>query len=220
MEKEVKNSSEEIISLDRYLDKAEKGADQKVSAYLPEKDKNRTPGRKNILLLWVFSTITLEIYKAFWYMNRCNEFENLDTRKKLKRTIPFTLLIIELVMVVSFITLFLNLDPEEVGTFAQNITTMQIALVVLFGASFILKYIFTIFLAFKSRSIINEALENKDVKAKLSPLFTLVFGFLYLQYEINRIEKDEEEKPRLGAWICFIALIILIIVSLLYSYVL
>lgn len=220
MEKGVKESSEEIISLDRFLDDPSKRTEQKASAYFPEKDKNKIPGRKSILLLWLISTVTFGIYNAFWYINRSDEFENLGTRKKLKKAIPFVFLIIEFVMIISFVTLFLNLNPEEVGTFAQNITTIQIVFIILFGSSTILKYVFTIYLAFRSRSIMNEALENKDVKAKLSPLFTLIFGFLYLQYEINRIEKDEEEKPRLGAWLFFIILIILIVFGILYSYVL
>jgi hypothetical protein len=217
MGKEVKDSSEEIISLDRFLDDSPKTT-QKESSYFPE--KNKIPEKKNIFLLWFFSTLTLSIYNAFWYMNRSDEFENLDTRKKLRKTIPFIFMIIEFVMIISFITLFLNLNPEEVGTFAQNITTIQIVLIILFGSSTILKYVFTIYLAFRSRSIINEALKNKNVKTKISSLFTLIFGFLYLQYEINRIEKDEEERPRIGAWVFFVILILIIAFGILYSYVL
>lgn len=177
-------------------------------------DTHTLPKKRNVFLIWVLSTITLTIYTSVWYIQRAVELNNLGTHKKLSKRVPQTLLIINVALLASIILFPLTLSPEEMGSFYQNTTPLQTMLIIIFGASVILQVIFTIYLAFRSGGIINQALENKGSGVRLSWFFTLIFTHLYIQYEINRIEDDHEERPRKGPWTWFIIILILIIANI------
>lgn len=179
-------------------------------------DHNSIPQRKNIFLIWLWSNITFGIYTAVWYMKRSGELNNLGNPKKLKRKVATTLLIVDIVMLALIFLFPLTISFDEMGSFGQNITSTQTILITILGAAVILRIIFTLYLAFKSRAIINQTLENKGNKL-ISWFFTLIFTHLYLQYEINRIVKDEEDKPRRGAWAWFIVILLIVIGNVIFS---
>jgi len=177
--------------------------------YKEEKEPIAVPKKKMIIVLLLLNLITLGVYSAIWYIKRSKEFNNLGTKKKLKKTIPSIFLIINLITIFSAVYFMLSISPEQMGTFYQNTTTMQNALLIAFLAGAILEIVLSLFLAFYSRYIINEAIKyNKNSSKKISVFFTLIFGFLYLQYEINRIEDDKEEQPIKAPWIILIILLI------------
>lgn len=176
-------------------------------------DHTTIPQKKNIFLIWLLSIITLGIYTAFWYINRAQELNNLGVPKKMAKKVPKALLIITIITITALILFPLTISPEEMGSFYQNSTAMQSMLIIVFGAGLILRIIFSLYLAFKARGIINQALNNKGDKP-ISAFFTLIFAHLYIQYEINRIVKDEENKPRRGPLIWFIITILIIIGSI------
>jgi len=173
-------------------------------------DHETLPQKKNIFMLWLLSAITLGIYTAIWYIKRSRELNNLGVPKKLAKRIPKTLLIINIITIAAIILFPLTISPEEMGSFYQNSTAMQTMLIIILGAGIILRVIFSLYLAFKSRSIINQALDNKGEKP-ISGFFTFIFTHLYIQYEINRIDKDEEDKPRKGPWVWFIIILLITI---------
>jgi len=175
------------------------------------------PQQKSVLLVWILSIITLGIYNGIWYLKKSYEFNNLGTSKKLSKKLVVTYLIINILLIITAIILPLTVS-EEMGTFRQNFTTTQTTLLIIFGVLFLIRIILTLSLAIISQTIINEALEKKG-ENKISTLFTIIFGALYIQYEINRIIKDEEDKPRVGAWIWFIISLILILGSLVLNFI-
>jgi hypothetical protein len=84
------------------------------------------------------------------------------------------------------------------------------SLIILFTASIGL----LIHLAFKIRIIINQALSNKGSRARISWYFTLIYNLFYIQYEINRISEDKENKPRTAPWVLLEMIITLIIIGI------
>lgn len=162
------------------------------------------PQKKSVILLWLLSFVTLGIYVPIWYMKRTKEFDNLKIQKTLNKKIPLTSLILISILLVSIIIINFVYNPD---TTEPNIIFIIIGIIVFIV---IIAYtILCIYLAFKSRAILNQTLTNKEVTRKISWFFTLTFNFLYLQYEINRIIDDKENEPRKGPWICFIISIIL-----------
>jgi membrane protease YdiL (CAAX protease family) len=159
----------------------------------------------------------LGIYPAIWYLKKVKEFYNLGTQKKLSKTLPMALLVISIITVVT-IFLFPLTITSDMGTFYQNLSSLQVTLLVILGIAIFLEIVIYIVLAFLSRAIINEAIESKNGSKKISWFFTLIFGFLYLQYEINRVIDDKEEAPRKAPWIFLIIILILIILGAVGSY--
>ena len=78
---------------------------------------------------------------------------------------------------------------------------------------FIIETILFLFVTFRARKILNESLINKKINRKVSWFFTLIFNFLYLQYEINRIIDNKELDKRVGPWILFLVLYVIPIIS-------
>jgi len=178
-----------------------------------KKEEHSVPKQKSIILLIIFSIITLGIYNAFWYARRAPEFANLGTRKKLSKFSTTIYLIITFAAVFSGIIFILSLSPKDMGTFYQNTTTFQTMLVIVFLAGSILQFILSLFLAFYSRAIINEAIKfNKNTQKTISGILTFIFGIFYLQYEINRVVNDTEDQPIKAPWIFLIVIIVLIAV--------
>ncbi len=178
-----------------------------------KKEEHSVPKEKNIILLVILSIITLGIYNAFWYSKKAYEFDNLGTKKKLSKFVATLYLIITIAAVFSGITFVLSLSPQDMGTFYQNTTTFQNLLVIVFLAGSILQFILSLFLAFISRGIINEAIKfNKNTDKKISGILTFIFGLFYLQYEINRVVNDKEGESVKAPWIALIIMILLIVV--------
>jgi len=184
---------------------------------IPEKDFNKTPQKKSVFLLWIISTITLGIYPAVWYLKKSKEFYNLGTQKRLSKTIAITLLTVTMLELLALFVLPFTVN-SNMGAFYQNLSPTQTILFILFGAGLCLNIILSLIASFISRSIINEALEQKEVFKKISWFFTLIFGLYYLQYEINRITEDREDTKRKGPWIILIIILVLAALSTAGSY--
>jgi len=187
-----------------------------VQAHIPKQNINKVPEKKNIFLIFILSTITLGIYPAIWYMTKVKEFNNLQTNKKLKETFPTILLIINIILIASIIIFPLTIT-QNMGTFYQHLSSFQTILIFIIILFTILKIFLTLLIAFYARTIINQALENKNSYSKVSALFTLFFTHYYLQYEINKIIDDIEEKPKVGPWVFFSILILLVLVGIVFS---
>lgn len=179
----------------------------KVENKTPERDYNKVPQKKSVFLLWILFLITLGIYSSIWYLRKTKELYNLGTQKKLPKTLVVFLLILSITEIGALLAFPFTIT-SEMGTFYQNLSSLQTGLLIIFGAAFCLRIILEILIAFISRGIINEALKSKDVLTKISWFFTLIFGFLYLQYEINRIINDKEHTSRKAPWIIFILILI------------
>lgn len=185
---------------------------KEIPAHVHETDINKVPQKKNIILVWLLSTITFGIYTSFWYMKKSEEFHNLGTQKKLKPTLPLTLMIINILLVTTIIIFPITIT-QDTGTFYQHVTSLQGVILFAIGLLFIFKLFFSLLIAFYSRTIIVEALENKGSHTTISSLFTFFFTKLYLQYEINKIMDDKEETPKKGPWTFFAILILVILLG-------
>jgi hypothetical protein len=179
---------------------------------MPEKDFNKTPTKKSVFVLWIISTITLGLYPAIWYLKKSKQFYNLGTKRRLSKTLTKILLIVTILELLALLILPFTIT-SDMGTFYQNLSSTQIILFIVFGAGICLNIILSLIVAFISRGIINEALEQKQETARVSWFFTLIFGLYYLQYEINRILEDREDTKRKGPWIILIIIILLAVLS-------
>lgn len=191
--------------------------EHKEEAHVPTTDINKVPQKKSVFLVFILSLITLNIYDSIWYMKRVLEFYNLGTQKKISNALPLTLIVINILLIVG-ILIFPVTITEDMGTFYQHLGSMQMGLLFGIGILALLKIFFTLLLAFHSRTVINQALENKNSQSRVSALFTLFFTNLYLQYEINRIIDDKEDTPRVGPWVFLLILIVIMGVSIAYPY--
>jgi len=195
------------------------GTIPKKETAAPIQDHDLVPKKKSVFILWLLTTITFGIYQAVWYLKRTPEFYNLGTQKKIKKKIPLTLLIVDVCMITFIIITPLTISLTDMGNFGQKISTFQLILFTLLIICSLLRLFFAIYLAFISRTIINQAIEQKEIRVKISGLFTLIFNFLYLQYEINRILEDREQEPRKGPWIFFGIYILCLILGIVGSFV-
>lgn len=162
-------------------------------------DSNQPPQKKSVALLFFLSVITLGIYSAIWYLKRAPEFDKLETQNKLKKRLTITYLV--------FVSLFV-LFQIVVNFLIEPISELNVFSITLFVITIIFLCLYFI-LAFNTRTILNESLAKKGVTRKVSWFFTLIFNFLYLQYEINRILDDKENEKRTGPWVCFVCFIII-----------
>jgi hypothetical protein len=180
-----------------------------------EPDYEKVPQRKNIFLTWFFSVITFGVYSSFWFMKRAKEFRNLGTSKKIQPSIPTSLAVFNIFFLASVLVFPLTIT-QDMGNLFGNMTTMQTANLFLIGAFSLLYVFFSLLNAFYSRSVINQALESKESRSRVSVFFTLIFSHVYLQYEINKILLDKEDTPKKGPWFFFLLIVILIIVGIVY----
>ncbi len=183
------------------------GKPEKVSSY---GNVVKPPEKKNILLTVLLSLVTLGIYSSFWYLKRSVEFNSLVTRKKLSSTLP-TVAIVNSIVFIASIIIFAFTITEDMVTTVNYITTFQIIILSIVGITFLLKLFFGLLLAFYSRTILKQAVENKRSFSKVSALFTLFFCHWYLQYEINKIIDDKEKNPKTGPWVFFILEVLIIV---------
>src|SRR3989344_7147249 len=168
------------------------------------------PKKKNIALSIIFTIITLGIYNCFWHILRVKELNNLNTQKKVGKAggiIALLFLIVGILGVFWLAEEILRTTP----IFPIKFTKTQLPIILVVVSTILLAKITLIFQAFKVRSIINEALQNKNSNVKISSIYTLLFNNLYLQYEINRIIDDKEQNKRKGPMIFLIILILLVL---------
>ena len=194
-----------------------------IKKFLPtsmvaEMKEKKVPEKRSILITVILSIITLGIYSAIWYVRRIPELNNLETKKKINKRLGAIFLIIHIALIFIVLVLPSTVSTKDMGSFYENPTNEQVYMFFTLCFLLIFDIFFYLLLSFYSRTAMNFAIENKEINRKISWLFTLVFGFVYLQYETNRIIDDDEEKPRIGPWIFFgitmAALILLIIMSL------
>jgi hypothetical protein len=190
---------------------------EKNPAHLPNTDINNVPKNKSVLLVIILSIITLGIYPAIWYMSKSDEFYNLGTKKKLGPTLPAMLIVSNILLIASIIIFPLTIDIAQMGSFYQRLSPLQTIILFAIGFFLLLKIFFSLLLAFYSRTIINQALENKESKTRVSAFLTFIFTKLYLQYEINKIVDDKEEEPKIGPWAFFLIILALIALGIVFS---
>lgn len=191
-----------------------------ITKFLPsnmvaEMKEKKVPEKRSVLVTVILSIITLGIYSAIWYIRRIPELNNLETKKKISKRLGAIFLIIHIALIFMMLILPSTVSTTEMGSFYENPTNEQVYMFFTFCFLLVFDVFFYLLLSFYSRTAMNLALENKGINRKLSWLFTIVFGFIYLQYETNRIIDDEEEKPRIGPWIFFgitMALLLLLII--------
>ena len=153
-------------------------------------------------------------YPFFWYLERTSELNNLKTKSKVGKAIPVSMILIFIIILglISGGIIYIQLKdalPTNITSFYD--LTWEIKLIVYIVAiALIMNLLLIIASAFKVRKILNEAIANKDEKIKLSGFSTLIFNFMYLQYEINRITDDNEDKQRKAPWIMLVISLALI----------
>ena len=182
-----------------------------------DENQERIPKKKSVFLICILSLITIGIYQYFWYIKRADELNNLRTASKFNKAIPIIALTLYLAFIALYIVLITFSPQISTGVPAINFNdvpiefTINLSLIVII---LVILMIMMLLMAFKTRKILNEALVNKGEKIKISGFFTLIFNFLYLQYEINRIIDDKENNKRKGPWIMFIILYIIPLIIL------
>jgi hypothetical protein len=180
---------------------------QPVSAY-SQTNTDDVPQKKSVFLIFILTLVTLYIYTPLWYIKRTRQFHNLGTQKKLVKALPTILFIFNIMMVLCILGFVLTITPE-MGTFYEQPTLVQTVLMFFILIAVVLTFSLTIITSFYTRTIINQALENKGMHKKLSVFYTLIFGHFYLQYEINRIINDKEETPRIAPLIIILLLLLI-----------
>ena len=181
----------------------------------PSKQTQTTtiPKKKSVIVISILSIITLGIYCTLWFVKRSPELNNLKTKTKSKKTLAIFLLILHILLIGSIIGMSINANLENLDITNQDLGNVPLTFTILFFTALtlgIIDAIIFLYLAFNTRKILNEALVNKGVKRKVSWFFTLFLSYYYLQYEVNRIIDNKEKNKRLGPWI-FFALIYIIL---------
>jgi hypothetical protein len=200
-----------------------KSVDKKVETKKETKPvvdkKERLPGERSVFVMFLLTIITLGLYPYIWYIRRSSEFSNLETAKKLSKFIAYLVL---------FLTIFFFVvspisiedggeDYNPVSSYLEKFdysVTDSLSINYVATPIWILLLIFSLFLMFRSRTIINQAWQKKGVNRKVSWIFTLFFNVFYLQYEINRTINNRENEKRTGPWVWFIIVLLLVILTL------
>jgi len=170
------------------------------------------PKKRSVILLCLLSIITIGIYLYFWYIGRYPELNNLRTGAKLNGRLVIFALVLYIILIGAVTGLILTSGFEIEKITSMDFSQAQLSFKIIFPTIILLviiEIIVMIFLPFKTRQILNQALANKGVKRNVSAFFTLIFNFLYLQYEINRIIDDKEMRKRTGPWVWFFILYLL-----------
>lgn len=184
-------------------------------------EEERVPEKRSVVLMLFLSIITLGIYPSIWYIRRVSEFNGLHTEKKLNLGLSVIFLFI---IISGLIVLPLSILLTPFGVYLENpvlnffsILPQEFTLIIQAVVYLILVLLY-LSLAFRARTIINEALARKGIQRKISGFFTLIFNLFYLQYEVNRIMTDKEESKRIAPWILFILALIALIGLGIYLY--
>ncbi len=182
----------------------------------PQIEEIRIPQKKNIFLMIILTIITLNISTAFWYRRRVQELNNLGTNRKISTKLPAILITLTVLFFTLLVTFSITLNTD-MGSFYENVSPTQTGIFFSMAVLYLLKLFFLVLLAFYSRSIINEALENKGHSRGVSGFFTLIFNLFYIQYEINRIIEDKEDSQKRGPLVILILIILLAVLAFLAS---
>jgi len=175
------------------------------------------PKKKSVFLMFIISLINGRIYDLFWFIGVSDKLNNLGTQAKLKKTIPVISLLILIAIVLLSVVMVIFSTQLSDGNPVSDLSQIPTPFIVNAAFILILSLIFIIlnlFMAFRTRKILNQALINKGEKIKISWFFTLIFSLFYLQYEINRIIDDKEANPRTGPWVCFVLILLLFVGSI------
>lgn len=164
---------------------------------------NALPQKKSVFLLWLLTTITLNVYAGIWYLKKIPELDNLKTQKKLSKKLVTAYLILTIIFAIYLII------SRFVGEMSNN-SIVEI-IVFIFAIGFMALHLT---LAFNTRTIINQAWQAKGVTRKVSWLFTFMFSLFYLQYEINRTIDNQENEKRIGPWICLVLTILIPLITI------
>ena len=176
------------------------------------------PRKKSVILLFLLSNITLGIYSFIWYIKRASELNNLKTQSKSKKGLAIFTLIIYLLSLISIASLIIiaKTSYSDIKTTQdiKNIDFKDVPITYIISSFLwmslsLISLLLIIALGFNTRKILNQVLINKGTKIKLSWFYTLIFNFLYLQYEINRIIADKEDQKRIGPLIWFLIIYII-----------
>lgn len=124
----------------------------------------------------LFSFVTHGIYVPFWFSNRKDSFNSLNSHEKIS-SIPIVALLIA--SIISAISDIFHIRP--VG-FMATPAEMQINIIYALLNGFIAVII--LIQSFKIRRILNM---HYDIE--LSAVATFFFTIFYLQYKINRLDK-------------------------------
>ena len=189
---------------------------------IPKKNLTAPLQKKSVALLVFLSIITAGIYTAIWYIKRSPEFDKLGTQKKLSKNIAIIFLILVIIGVLFNSSITINEKEYNILKISIQNINFQVGSLVIYPISFIINLSFLVsglFLVFRSRTILNEQLLKKGITRKVSWFFTLIFGFLYIQYEINRIIENREYEKRIGPWVWFIVLLLLFILLIILFWV-
>ena len=169
------------------------------------------PKKKSVALLILLHIITLKIYQYFWYLKRTPELNNLNTKTKAKKGLAINVLVLYFIIMALAISLVIIAKMNDIPSGKIEFTSVPNSFIIVLISLVVIgliQLILIIFLAFKTRKILNESLANKGINRKVSGFFTLFLNFFYLQYEINRIINDKEMNKRIGPMIWFIILYI------------
>lgn len=182
-----------------------------------DEKEERVPEKRSVILMLFLCIITLGIYPSIWYIRRASEFNGLHTEKKLGRGLSILLLFM---IIIGLILIPLGSILRQFGIIFENpviefLSVLPQGFIMVIQISvYLILILLYLSLAFRTRTIINEAVERKGIQRKISGFFTLIFNLFYLQYEVNRIMKDQEEEPRIAPW----TILILILIAAACSY--
>lgn len=172
-------------------------------------EQSKAPEKTSVFLLILYYILTLGIYSGIWYIKKAKELNSLKTQKKIKSSQPIILTVLISLVTLSFLINYILLDAIlKIGP--NGILDLVMVL------SFLISIYYFIKIAFRTREIINQALFNKHIDKEISKFFTLIYNYFYLQYEINRIIEDKEEKRRVAPWLIFYSVIGLFLALLIY----
>ncbi len=184
-----------------------------------EKEAEKVPQKRSVILMLFLCIITLGIYPSIWYIRRVPEFEGLHTEKTLNKGLSIFLLCM---IIAALIVMPLGSILRNFGIIFENpiIEFLSILPQAFIFAIQIIVYLILILLyislAFRARTIINDALQRKGIQRKISGFFTLIFNLLYLQYEVNRIMDDKEETKRIAPWTILIIILVLAVLAYIF----
>ena len=177
-----------------------------------DEKEEKVPEKRSVILMLFLCIITLGIYPSIWYIRRVDEFNGLHTEKELNLGLSVLFLFI---IITGLLVIPLGKILSQFGIIFENpiieffnVLPSEFIMIIQISVYLILILLY-LSLAFRARTIINEALARKGIQRKISGFFTFIFNLFYLQYEVNRIMKDKEESKRIAPWTILILILLL-----------
>jgi hypothetical protein len=149
--------------------------------------------RRSVILMIVFTFLTLGIYYLAWFVRRRPGLNRLNSPRKLEL---WPILALAADYVLEFVAVFASGDQEVAEAFGAPIALALSIVRLTVG-------ILMIFQCFKIKDILEDHLTADDdgsqrmftERVKLSGLMTFFFSIFYLQYIINRDIVGAQERP-------------------------